>query len=479
MLFNSYEFLLFLPCALLLYRLCARWLAVQNVWLVVASYVFYAWWDVRFLALIVGLTAVGYLGGLALGRTAGQPRRARAVCVATAAVCLGVLGLFKYYGFFAENLAALLGNLGLAADFPTLRLVLPVGISFYTFQILSYVADVYRRKLPPCRDAVAFAAFVSFFPQLVAGPIEKASHLLPQMQRPRHVDYAGCVDGLRQMLWGFAKKMLLADRVAPVVQAVYGNPASDGTDLAMATVLFALQIYGDFSGYSDIAVGTARLFGIRLSRNFATPYFARSVPDFWRRWHISLMQWFREYVYFPLGGSRCSRLCRARNTFVVFALSGLWHGAAWTFVAWGLFHACCFLPHIFSRAAEPQPPVQPSGHGWAERARGLLQVAVTFVLVCVGWVFFRSATLGEAFDHLRRMATDLHFHTPYGGLSTFYPVLFVVGVEWVMRHRRHGLDLAGRGLLRYRAARWAVYYALLFAVAYWGGAQSEFIYFQF
>ena len=191
------------------------------------------------------------------------------------------------------------------------------------------------------------------------------------------------------------------------------------------------------------------------------------------------MQWFREYVYFPLGGSRCSRLCQARNTFVVFALSGLWHGAAWTFVAWGLFHACCFLPHIFSRAAEPQSPVQPSGHGWAERARGLLQVAVTFVLVCVGWVFFRSATLGEAFDHLRRMATDLHLHTPYGGLSTLCPVLFVVGVEWVMRHRRHGLDLAGRGLLRYRAARWAVYYALLFAVAYWGGAQSEFIYFQF
>ena len=276
MLFNSYEFLLFLPCALMLYRLCARWLAVQNVWLVVASYVFYAWWDVRFLALIAGLTAVGYLGGLALGRTAGRPRRARAVCVATAAVCLGVLGLFKYYGFFAENLAALLGSLGLAADFPTLRLVLPVGISFYTFQILSYVADVYRRKLPPCRDAVAFAAFVSFFPQLVAGPIEKASHLLPQMQRPRRVDYADCVDGLRQALWGFVKNLLLADRVAPVVQAVYGNPASDGTDLAMATVLFALQIYGDFSGYSDIAVGTARPFGIRRSRTLATPYFARS-----------------------------------------------------------------------------------------------------------------------------------------------------------------------------------------------------------
>lgn len=481
MLFNSYAFLIFLPCVLLLYWLAARRLAWQNTLLVLASYVFYAWWDVRFLALILGMTAVGFAGGRLMCGARRQPQRERAVCVATVVVCIGVLGWFKYYGFFAVNLARLLGAFGLRADLPTLRIILPVGISFYTFQILSYVIDVYRHRIPACRDAVAFAAFVSFFPQLVAGPIEKAQHLLPQMQAPRSVGYAQVVDGLRLVLWGFVKKMLLADRVAPFVQAIYANPQSDGTDLVMGTVLFAFQIYGDFSGYSDIAVGTARLFGIRLSRNFALPYFATDIPTFWRRWHISLMQWFREYVYFPLGGSRCSRLRQMRNTFVVFALSGLWHGAAWTFVAWGVFHACCFVPHIFRRSARDTTAVAVV-QGWQGVVRAAIRLARmtgTFALVCIGWVFFRSESLTSAFSHLGRMITDLHLHTPYGGLSTLYPVIFVVGVEWFTRHRAHALDLPTVGPLRYRAVRWAIYYALLFAVAYWGGAQSAFIYFQF
>ena len=275
--------------------------------------------------------------------------------------------------------------------------------------------------------------------------------------------------------------MLLADRVAPFVQAIYANPQSDGTDLVMGTVLFAFQIYGDFSGYSDIAVGTARLFGIRLSRNFALPYFATDIPTFWRCWHISLMQWFREYVYFPLGGSRCSRLRQMRNTFVVFALSGLWHGAAWTFVAWGVFHACCFVPHILRRSARGTTAVAVV-QGWQGVVRAailLARMTGTFALVCIGWVFFRSESLTSAFSHLGRMITDLHLHTPYGGLSTLYPVIFVVGVECITRHRAHALDLPTVGPLRYRAVRWAIYYALLFAVAYWGGAQSAFIYFQF
>ena len=506
MLFNSYEFLIFLPCVLLLYRLSARCLSLQNVLLVLASYVFYAWWDVRFLSLILGMTALGFAGGCLLEVTRRQPRLERAVCIATVVLCVGVLGWFKYYGFFADNFARLLHTLGFRSDLPTLRIVLPVGISFYTFQILSYVVDVYRRKIPACRDAVAFAAFVCFFPQLVAGPIEKAQHLLPQMQAPRSVGYAQFVDGLRLVLWGFVKKMLLADRVAPVVQAIYANPQSDGTDLMMGTLLFAFQIYGDFSGYSDIAVGTARLFGIRLSRNFALPYFATDIPTFWRRWHTSLMEWFREYVYFPLGGSRCSRLRQLRNTFVVFTLSGLWHGAAWTFVAWGVFHACCFVPHILSRnsrGAHGAAVVHRQQHVTASIGR-LVRMLCTYLksaisrqgkakqvllysfgltksfsLVCIGWVFFRSESLTAAFCHLGRMVTDLHFHTPYGGLSTLYPVVFVVGVEWLTRHRAHALDLPQIGPLRYRCVRWTIYYALLFATFYWGGTQSAFIYFQF
>ncbi len=479
MLFNSYDFLLFLPCVWLLYQLTARKPALQNVLLVLASYVFYAWWDVRFLGLIIGMTCVGYAGGMAIDACRGHRRRAKAVLTACTVLCLGILGLFKYYGFFAENANTLLGLFGLKSSLPVWQIILPVGISFYTFQTLSYVADVYRRQLPACRDAVAYAAFVGFFPQLVAGPIEKASNLLPQMLAPRHATYGDWVNGLRQMLWGFAKKMLLADRCAPIVQAVYGNPQSDGTDLLMATVLFAMQIYGDFSGYSDIAVGTARLFGIRLTRNFNVPYFAHDIAEFWRRWHISLMQWFKEYVYIPLGGSRCSRTRQALNTFIVFTLSGLWHGAAWTFVVWGLFHACCFLPLIGKRD-KPHAATPPSDAGrrlpsWHE----VWQMGSTFVLVCTGWVFFRSESLGTAFDRLQRMVTDVQPHTPYGGFSTLYPVLFVLSVEWVMRHRQHGLDFKGTGCLRYRAVRWAVYYALIFAVCYGGGQQADFIYFQF
>ncbi|MGM9689179.1 MAG: MBOAT family O-acyltransferase [Alloprevotella sp.] len=480
MLFNSYDFLLFLPCVLLLYRLTARRLALQNLLLVVASYVFYAWWDVRFLSLIIGMTLVGYAGGRLIEHWHNNRRRAKVVFTACIALCLGLLGLFKYYGFFAENVNTLLGHFGLVPALPVWQIILPVGISFYTFQTLSYVADVYRQRLPACHDAVAYAAFVGFFPQLVAGPIEQASHLLPQMQSPRHAAYGDWVDGLRQMLWGFAKKMLLADRCAPIVQAVYGNPQSDGTDLLMATVLFAMQIYGDFSGYSDIAVGTARLFGIRLTRNFNVPYFSRNIADFWRRWHISLMQWFKEYVYIPLGGSRCSRTRQALNTFVVFTLSGLWHGAAWTFMAWGLFHACCFLPLIAKRRdrhAATAPP--PDTDRWLPSWHEVWQMGTTFVLVCVGWVFFRSESLGAAFGRLLRMATDIRLHTPYGGFSALYPALFVLSVEWVMRHRQHGLDIKGTGCLSYRAVRWAVYYALIFAVCYGGGAQADFIYFQF
>lgn len=480
MLFNSYAFLCFLPVVLAVYWLTRHNLRWQNTVVLAASYVFYGWWDVRFLALIAGITAAGWTAGLAMGRYGRESRAGRAACALCVAGCLGVLGAFKYYDFFVTSFREAFAALGWHFCLPLWRVVLPVGISFYTFQVLSYAIDVRRGKIPVCRDAVAFAAFVSFFPQLVAGPIERASDLLPQMLRQRNVSYAEVTDGLRQMLWGFAKKMLVADRCAPIVDAIYANPASGGTDLWAATVLFAFQIYCDFSGYSDIAIGTARLFGIRLTRNFNVPYFSRDVAEFWRRWHTSLMSWFRDYVYIPLGGSRRGSLRAWGNTAAVFLLSGLWHGANWTFVVWGLYHALLFLPRRIcgKRRNADKASCVASGRllpSWLEAG----QMGLTFFLVCVGWVWFRSEEVSSAAGRLVTMFTDFSFATPYGGRAVWITPLLMLGTEWLTRSRRHGLDWQGHGLLRRRAVRWAIYYALIVATLYYGGPQTAFIYFQF
>lgn len=479
MLFNSYSFLLFLPSVFLLYWLLPRRRGWQNALLLVASYVFYAFWDVRFLALIAGITLCGWTGGLAIARFGAGSRRGKWVCAGCAVACLAVLGAFKYYDFFVSEFNALMAGVGWQVCLPLWRVALPVGISFYTFQVVGYVVDVWRGRVQACRQTVDFATFVAYFPQLVAGPIERASDLLPQLavaRRPRYEDVAA---GLRQMLWGFAKKMLVADRCAPVVAAIYGNPQSDGTDLWAAAFLFAMQIYGDFSGYSDIAVGVSRLFGLRLTRNFAVPYFSRSVGEFWRRWHVTLMSWFRDYIYIPLGGSRRGRARTLRNTAVVFLVSGLWHGADWTFVAWGAYFALwAGLAILSGRGRKPATPIVAQGRllpSWRE----LGQMAATFLIVCVGWVWFRSESIASAFHRLGAMCTDLPLHTPCGGFSAFLPPLLMLLTEWAMRRRAHGLDFRGTGLLRFRAVRWGIYYALILATLYWGGAQTAFIYFQF
>ena len=481
MLFNSYAFLWFLPFSLLFYWALYRYLRLQNVVLVVLSYLFYAWWDFRFLALISIITLLGYVCGLAIEVARSHNHSGKTACTLCVVLCLLILGAFKYYDFFVESLNTLFMSVGIHFLFPLWKVVLPVGISFYTFQVLSYAIDVYHHKISACRDWISFAAFVSFFPQLVAGPIERATHLLPQIQQPRLVAYVDVVDGLRLILWGFVKKMWIADSCAPIVNEIYANPSSDGTDLWMGTILFAFQIYGDFSGYSDIAIGVSRLFGIKLMRNFNLPYFARNVSDFWRRWHISLMSWFRDYIYIPLGGSRCGS-CRALlNTFVVFMVSGLWHGANWTFVFWGFYHSLCFVPIVLSPRLKSYcnlmedknvPNLLPS-------IKELVQMSVTFLIICIGWVFFRSPDLTVAFDNLNKMFTDIRLHTPYGGLSSLYPILFLVSFEWIMRGQAHTLDFKGNGILRYRAVRWSLYYFLIWGVLYWGGQQSVFIYFQF
>lgn len=363
--FNSLEFIVFLPIVFAIYwSLNNR--RHQNVLVLAASYLFYGWWEWRFLLLIAITTACSFSSGLLIQRFCSVRKW---ICGVNVVLNLAILAVFKYFDFFADNLHALATVLGWHIDAPTLNIVLPVGISFYTFQALSYTIDVYRGRISPTREVVDFFAYISFFPQLVAGPIERATELLPQFQRPRHFDQDRAIDGVWQMLWGAFKKMVIADNCAPLVDAIWAHPHEMGSGwLAMGVLLFAFQIYGDFSGYSDMAIGCARLFGIDLTRNFNYPYFARTIPDFWRRWHISLTTWFRDYVYIPLGGNRCAKPMVMRNVLLVWLLSGLWHGANWTFVCWGLYHAALLL---FYRALKL-------------RGNWLL----TFVLVLIGWVIF-------------------------------------------------------------------------------------------
>ena len=341
MLFNSYEFLAFLPTVFVVYWLFRQKLMLQNLFIVIASYLFYGWWDWRFLLLIAFTSLCSYASGILIERFHENRNVQKAVSAANIVLNIGILGVFKYYNFFAESFDVLLQSLfGYHIDWATLNIILPVGISFYTFQALSYTIDIYHKKLPATHNIVEFFAYISFFPQLVAGPIERATNLLPQFQIKRQFDYKASIDGLRQMLWGFTKKLVVADNCASAVNELWNNYHNlSGLQLLLVGILFSFQIYCDFSGYSDIAIGCARLFGFKLMRNFNFPYFSRSIPEFWRRWHISLTTWFRDYIYFPLGGSRCNKAKTIRNVFIVWAISGLWHGANWTFVVWGLYHA--------------------------------------------------------------------------------------------------------------------------------------------
>lgn len=435
---------------------------------VVASYVFYGWWDWRFLLLIAFTTVCSYFSGLLIGRG----RWRKTALWSNIIVNLAILGLFKYYDFFAAELATMLGCSG---DSVMLHLILPVGISFYTFQALSYSIDIYRGKMGPTRDPIAFFAYVSFFPQLVAGPIERATNLLPQFQRARQFDYGMAVDGVRQMLWGFFKKVVVADNCAVYVDDIWNNINGESSlNLAMAAALFSIQIYCDFSGYSDIAIGCAKLFGIRLMRNFNVPYFSRDIAEFWRRWHISLTTWFRDYVYIPLGGSRVGKWKVVRNTFVIFLVSGLWHGANWTFILWGAFHALLFLPLILLGWNRKYTDTVAEGR-WLPNIKELGQMLLTFVLAALGWILFRSQSIGEAVDFYAGLFS--------GGLAdisiprrTLVFVLILMVVEWLQRSREHGLSMEG---VRSGVVRYACYLAVLAVIFMYGVFNETFIYFQF
>ncbi len=482
MLFNSIDFAIFLPIVFLLYwSIANKNLKFQNFMIVVASYLFYGWWDWRFLSLILFSTVVDYFVGLALKNQENLIRRKLLLWISIF-VNLGFLGFFKYYNFFLENFVDAFQFFGYAINSQRLNIILPVGISFYTFQTLSYSIDVYRGKLEPTKDFIAFMAFVSFFPQLVAGPIERATHLLPQFYKKRVFEYNKAVDGLRQILWGLFKKVVIADNSAQIVNEIFNNSANySGSTLVLGALFFAFQIYGDFSGYSDIAIGTSRLFGFDLRQNFNFPYFSRDIAEFWRRWHISLSTWFRDYLYIPLGGSRGGTWMRVRNTFIIFIVSGFWHGANWTFIVWGALNAIYFLPLLLLKKNRVNRDRVAEGR-YLPNLKEFFQIGTTFSLTVLAWVFFRAENMGHALSYLstifsKSILTTPHFAGMGHALLTAVLIAIFVFVEWIGRDSQYAIETLG--LKWKKSMRYAMYYLIVFAIFSFMGEQQEFIYFQF
>mgnify|MGYP001028239495 CR=1 FL=1 len=478
MLFNSIDFAVFLPIVFVLYWfVIQKNLKFQNALVVVASYVFYGWWDYRFLALILFSTLVDYSVGILLNKTEELTRR-KLLLWLSISVNIGLLGFFKYYNFFVDNFVQAFSFFGQEIQPNTLNIILPVGISFYTFQTLSYTIDVYRKKLEPTKDFVAFAAFVSFFPQLVAGPIERASNLLPQFYKKRVFNYANAVDGLRQILWGLFKKIVIADNCAQFANVIFNNHTEyTASTLFIGAVFFTFQIYGDFSGYSDIAIGTSRLFGFHLKQNFAFPYFSRDMAEFWRRWHMSLSTWFRDYVYIPLGGSRGSKGRQIRNVFIIFLVSGFWHGANWTFIVWGALNAIYFLPLLILNRNRLNTNVV-AEYSMLPSLKELLQIAITFLLTIIAWVFFRADSVNQAIDYLKRMANVSLFSVPSIRPTFLLVLLFLfILIEWAGRRQQYAIE---KLWFRFpRIVRLFIYYVLVMIIFLYGGKEQEFIYFQF
>ena len=481
MLFNSFEFLLFLPVVFLLYWFIFRNRRWQNLLIVIASYIFYGRWDWRFLFLIAITSLSSFGSGFFIEKYEGRIRWKQLGCSINIILNIGILGLFKYYNFFVDNLDRLFRiAFGYHLDSVTMDIILPVGISFYTFQALSYTIDVYQKKLPASHDIIDFFAYISFFPQLVAGPIERATNLLPQFQRQRRFDYAKSVDGIRQMLWGFLKKLVIADNCASVVNC-YWNQYHDlpGFTIFMLGVLFTIQIYCDFSGYSDIAIGCARLFGFNLMQNFNMPYFSRSIPEFWRRWHISLTTWFRDYVYFPIGGSRCGKWKIIRNVYIVWAISGLWHGANWTFVCWGLFHATLLAIYNLLGINTKYKHVVAYGR-YLPTLRETAQMSMTFFLVVISMIIFRAESITQAFDYLTSMFSNSFFDmSQLQGMKWLFCGIALLAVEWFQRNKQHALQFSAMKPFNYRLVRWGIYYLILGIIIKYSGENQTFIYFQF
>ena len=489
MLFNSISYAIFLPIVFFLYWFVfQRNLKVQNIFVVVASYVFYGWWDWRFLLLIV-FTSFSTWGFSELMQQIDNKQftnrliSRKLLNISNITINLVILGIFKYYNFFVDSFVSAFASAGINIQPHTLQIILPVGISFYTFQALSYSIDVYQRKIESTKDMVAFFAFIGFFPLLIAGPIERAKNLLPQFYVPRTFDYVKAVDGMRQILWGLFKKVVIADNCAEYANMIFNSSGDhSGSTLVLGALFFAVQIYGDFSGYSDIAIGTARLFGFNAMKNFNYPYFSRDIAEFWRRWHISLSTWFRDYLYIPLGGSRCSVKKQIRNTFIIFIVSGFWHGSNWTFIVWGAIHACYFLPLLLSKNNRKNIEIVAKGKTFPS-FRELIQILATFTITVFAWIFFRAESLTHAVQYVADIFDPTLFSiSPILSIKMCIVFLLVTAffmMEWLNREKDFALQKAETPNKKSLVLRWTLYIAIIACIICLGGSSQDFIYFQF
>ena len=486
MLFNSIHFALFLPVVFLLYWFVTnRNLKIQNIVLLVASYFFYACWDWKFLFLLIFSTLLDYYTGIKMTEAKNKKIK-KSWFWLSIIVNLGFLGIFKYYNFFAASFAASIAHLGIEINPWTLKVILPVGISFYTFHGLSYVIDIYKNRINAERNYIDYAVFVSFFPLLVAGPIERATHLLPQIKNKRTFDYKNAVAGLKQILWGLFKKVVIADQCATMANMIF-NYSTDyaGSSLFLGSLFFTFQIYGDFSGYSDIAIGTAKLFGIDLLKNFAFPYFSRDIAEFWRRWHISLSSWFRDYLYIPLGGSKGGTWMKIRNTFIIFLVSGFWHGANWTFIAWGFLNALYIMPSIIFNTNRNYIETVAKNKRLPSFKESLLMLK-TFGLTVFAWIFFRSESMGNALHFVSQMFAGIgnidNYIETYSlmhhlGYVFWIAFLFFFITEWLGRTQSFAIE--NLSYIFPRWITWGVYYLIIALLLYFGNSHQSFIYFQF
>ena len=478
MFFNSIHFALFLPIVFIFYWFLAKGkIRIQNTILIIASYYFYACWDWRFLFLLIFSTVLDFYTGIQIFEANSIKKRKIWLWISIT-INLGFLGVFKYYNFFIEAFSEAFELIGFHVTLSSLSIILPVGISFYTFHGLSYVIDIYKNRIQPEKDFLNYSLFVSFFPLLVAGPIERATHLLPQIKNERNFDYLKAVDGLRQILWGLFKKVVIADNCAMYANQLFNHTEHySGMNLVMGAFFFTIQIYCDFSGYSDIALGTARLFGIELLKNFAFPYFSRNIAEFWRRWHISLSSWFKDYLYIPLGGSKGGTYSRIRNTFIIFIVSGFWHGANWTFIVWGFLNALFIMPSILMKNNRNHLDVVAKGKILPSFFE-FTSILFTFLLTMLAWVFFRATSIGNAFTYIQRIFTSDLFSFP-----TVFPVLLLSIVvllfiiEWLGRENSYAIEKLF--LNRPSFIRYVFYLLLILCLFLFEGKGDQFIYFQF
>jgi alginate O-acetyltransferase complex protein AlgI len=478
MLFNSFSFLIFLPVVFILYWfIFNKSLKWQNLLILFSSYVFYGWWSEKFLVLLIFSTCLDYLYGFGVAST--NKRKSKTFLWLSVVNNLGFLGVFKYYNFFSVQFQTVFDLAGIHFNPVFLQVALPVGISFYTFHGMSYVFDIYRKVRKPVTSFIDYSVFVSFFPLLVAGPIERANHLLPQVQAKRVFNYSRAVEGCRLILWGMFKKVVIADSLAVIADNIFQNyHQHNAFSLIIGAIAFSFQIYGDFSGYSDIALGTAKLFGFELLSNFKFPYFSRDIGEFWRRWHISLSSWFKDYLYIPLGGSRAGKAKAVRNTFIIFLVSGFWHGASWNYVTWGFIHACGFLPLLLLQRNRQHVGDVVAQSKKIPTLKELGQMLGTFTFVTFAWIFFRSPTITDSFAYLKQIGSGIlsnpkQFLAPPKGLSSFLYIIPFILIDWNFRHDERRLTIKNPYL------KFAFYIVLGLLVFFFFGKRSSFIYFQF